>query len=99
MVATKIYIHQKKQKYIRDMRTLRVALIAVQFLLLAVSIVLIVLLLYLPTVNEVTSSEQVTEIQFYFIASLFSLILMAYFVVDIKLIQRLKQFYAAFYSR
>ena len=81
------------------MRTLRVALIAVQFLLLAVSIVLIVLLLYLPTVNEVTSSEQVTEIQFYFIASLFSLILMAYFVVDIKLIQRLKQFYAAFYSR
>lgn len=99
MVATKIYIHQKKQKYIRDMRTLRVALISVQFLLLAVSIVLIVLLLYLPTVNEVTSSEQVTEIQFYFIASLFSLILMAYFVVDIKLIQRLKQFYAAFYSR
>ncbi len=68
------------------MRTLRLSLIIVQLLLLAISIILITLLLYYPTVNEPESDEEVTNIQFYFIACLFSLILFAYLLVDIKLI-------------
>ncbi|CDW91462.1 UNKNOWN [Stylonychia lemnae] len=103
LVATKMYINPRKNIYVRNQRILLWALITAQLILLTIALVFITLMLIYDYDTDDEHKWEVTQnildVQFYFVACLFFIILTVFIVVDVWLIRRLKIFYPSFYQR
>eukprot|EP00347_Sterkiella_histriomuscorum_P019441 403341617 len=103
LIATKVYINPSKDTFAINQRKLKLALVITQSGIMAISIVFVVLMfVYDVYPNDFDLAEicdQILNIQFYYVAWLFFVILVILCVVDVWLVQRLKTFYPSFFQK